>query len=282
MNAPTKGSGLTWVGRAIRRVEDPALLAGARPLHRRSAGGACACVSCAARWPPAASNDRDARRRHRRHRGRPRGCEADHAGAAQVRLCPDRPAGPGHRAACASSASRSRRSSLRAKRRPKTSPTPSSVDDRRHPRRSSMRARRSRDGAPLVHAQAARNLVVEGKVETPGFAAAQGAAHRLIAIEMRSRRQNATPLEARAGHAAFDPASERVTLTCVDADAAPAAHGDCRSASACRRAICASSRRMSAAASGRRCRSSPNTSSWSGWRASCEARSPGPRIGART
>ena len=28
MNAPTKGSGLAWVGRAIRRVEDPALLAG--------------------------------------------------------------------------------------------------------------------------------------------------------------------------------------------------------------------------------------------------------------
>jgi carbon-monoxide dehydrogenase large subunit len=71
------------------------------------------------------------------------------------------------------------------------------------------------DGAPLVHAQAARNLVVEGKVETPGFAAVQGAAHRLIAVELRSRRQNATPLEGRAGHAAFDPVSGRVTLTCA-------------------------------------------------------------------
>src|SRR6204780_5548355 len=28
MTAPTKGSGLTWVGRSIRRVEDPALLMG--------------------------------------------------------------------------------------------------------------------------------------------------------------------------------------------------------------------------------------------------------------
>ena len=28
MTAPTKGSGLTWVGRSIRRVEDPALLTG--------------------------------------------------------------------------------------------------------------------------------------------------------------------------------------------------------------------------------------------------------------
>src|SRR5262249_22935893 len=71
------------------------------------------------------------------------------------------------------------------------------------------------DGAPQVHAQAARNLCVEGKVETPGFAAAHASAHRRVAIDMRSRRQNATPLEARAGHAVFDPISERVTLTCA-------------------------------------------------------------------
>ncbi len=71
------------------------------------------------------------------------------------------------------------------------------------------------DGAPLVHAQAARNIVVEGKMETPGFAAVQSAAHRMVEIEIRSRRQNATPIEARAGHAAFDPLSGRVTLTCA-------------------------------------------------------------------
>ena len=71
------------------------------------------------------------------------------------------------------------------------------------------------DDAPHVHTQAARNLVVEGKMETPGFAAAQTTAHRRITIEMRSHRQNATPLEARAGHAVFDPISERVTLTCA-------------------------------------------------------------------
>ncbi len=71
------------------------------------------------------------------------------------------------------------------------------------------------DDAPTVHAEAARNLVVEGKIETPGFAAAQQTAHRLVTVEARSRRQNATPIEARAGHAAFDPASGRVTLTCA-------------------------------------------------------------------
>ncbi len=71
------------------------------------------------------------------------------------------------------------------------------------------------DGAAMVHAEAARNLVVEGKIETPGFAAAQRAAHCQVTVEARSRRQNATPIEARAGHAAFDPASGRVTLTCA-------------------------------------------------------------------
>ena len=71
------------------------------------------------------------------------------------------------------------------------------------------------DDAPTVHAEAARNLVVEGKIETPGFAAAQQAAHCQVTVEARSRRQNATPIEARAGHAAFDPASGRVTLTCA-------------------------------------------------------------------
>ena len=71
------------------------------------------------------------------------------------------------------------------------------------------------DDAPTVHAEAARNLVVDGKIETPGFAAAQQTAHCLVTVEARSRRQNATPIEARAGHAAFDAASGRVTLTCA-------------------------------------------------------------------
>ncbi len=71
------------------------------------------------------------------------------------------------------------------------------------------------DGAPIVHAEAARNLVVEGKIETPGFVAAQQTAHCQITVAARSRRQNATPIEARAGHAAFDAASGRVTLTCA-------------------------------------------------------------------
>ncbi len=70
------------------------------------------------------------------------------------------------------------------------------------------------DGAPLVHDEAAGNVIVKGAVETPAFAAARAGADRLVRVDVRSRRQNATPLEPRAGHAAFDSASGRITLTC--------------------------------------------------------------------
>jgi carbon-monoxide dehydrogenase large subunit len=70
------------------------------------------------------------------------------------------------------------------------------------------------DGAPLVHDEAAGNVIVKGTVETPAFAAARAGADRLVRVDVRSRRQNATPLEPRAGHAVFDPASGRITLTC--------------------------------------------------------------------
>jgi len=70
-------------------------------------------------------------------------------------------------------------------------------------------------GAPRVHDNAATNVVVEGRFQSAEFEATLAKAERLIGVAVRSRRQNATPLEARGGHAAFDPASGRVTLTCA-------------------------------------------------------------------
>ncbi len=70
-------------------------------------------------------------------------------------------------------------------------------------------------GAPLVHAKVPSNTVVEGRFKTADFDATFAKAHRRVRVEIRSRRQNATPLEARAAHAAFDAASGRVTLTCT-------------------------------------------------------------------
>jgi carbon-monoxide dehydrogenase large subunit len=66
-----------------------------------------------------------------------------------------------------------------------------------------------------VHPEAPANTIVEGRIKTPNFDAMLASAHTRIKFEARSRRQNATPLEARAGHAAYDAATGRVTLTCT-------------------------------------------------------------------
>jgi aerobic carbon-monoxide dehydrogenase large subunit len=67
--------------------------------------------------------------------------------------------------------------------------------------------------APRVHPEAPGNLLVEGRLETEGFAEAVARAARVVEIEIRSHRQSAMPLEARAAHAGFERATGRVTLT---------------------------------------------------------------------
>ena len=213
MNAPTKDSGLAWVGRAIRRVEDPALLAG---RGRFTADLPAALRVRFVRSPVAAGRiERIAI---------PEGANVVTA-ADLAALKPIMPAlhkfgyvpiaqpvlasgcvrFVGEPIAAAVAASEAQAEDIADAVSVDIAASAAVIDA----------GAALADGAPLVHAQAAGNLVVEGKVETAGFAAAQGAAHRLIAIELRSRRQNATPLEARAGHAAFDPVSGRVTLTCA-------------------------------------------------------------------
>ena len=70
-----------------------------------------------------------------------------------------------------------------------------------------------RADAPAVHHVG--NLVVDGQFKTDGFDEIAATAQRRIALVAQSRRQNATPPEARAAHASFDPASGRTTLTCT-------------------------------------------------------------------
>jgi aerobic carbon-monoxide dehydrogenase large subunit len=70
------------------------------------------------------------------------------------------------------------------------------------------------NGAPRIHADVPANIVLEGQVKTAGFDAAWNAAHRIVKVEARSRRQNATPMEPRGGHASYEASSGRVTLTC--------------------------------------------------------------------
>jgi carbon-monoxide dehydrogenase large subunit len=70
-------------------------------------------------------------------------------------------------------------------------------------------------GTPQIHAEAPGNVILEAKVKTAGFDAAWAGAHKHVRVEVRSHRQNATPMEARAAHAAYDAATGRVTLTCT-------------------------------------------------------------------
>ena len=70
-------------------------------------------------------------------------------------------------------------------------------------------------GAPQIHAEAPGNVIVEGVMETPGFDKVWAGAAKTVTVEARSRRQNATPMEARGGHAAYDASTGRVTLTCT-------------------------------------------------------------------
>jgi carbon-monoxide dehydrogenase large subunit len=70
-----------------------------------------------------------------------------------------------------------------------------------------------RPDAPAVHD--AGNLIVDAQFKTAGFDDAAAKVHRRIRLSAQSHRQNATPLEPRAAHASFDPASGRTTLTCT-------------------------------------------------------------------
>ncbi|MEO3475388.1 xanthine dehydrogenase family protein molybdopterin-binding subunit [Roseomonas sp. CAU 1739] len=67
--------------------------------------------------------------------------------------------------------------------------------------------------APLVHAVAPGNVAVEGVLTSPECAAAFAAAPQVVEVAFRSHRQNATPMEARAGCAQYDRATGRVRLT---------------------------------------------------------------------
>jgi carbon-monoxide dehydrogenase large subunit len=70
-------------------------------------------------------------------------------------------------------------------------------------------------GAPQIHVEAPDNVILEGKYKTAEFDATWKGAAKIVKVDARSHRQNATPMEARAGHAAYDTATGRVTLTCT-------------------------------------------------------------------
>jgi carbon-monoxide dehydrogenase large subunit len=68
------------------------------------------------------------------------------------------------------------------------------------------------EAAP-VHPEAASNVLVEGRMKTQGLDKTFANAAEIVALEVRSHRQSAAPMENRGGLAEYDAASGRVTLT---------------------------------------------------------------------
>lgn len=71
------------------------------------------------------------------------------------------------------------------------------------------------EGAPQLHAGVPGNVIVKAEVKTPGFDDVWASAAKIVRVDARSNRQNATPMEARAAHATYDAATGRITLHCT-------------------------------------------------------------------
>ena len=67
-------------------------------------------------------------------------------------------------------------------------------------------------GAPAVHPEAPGTVILEGRLRSAGLDAAFAAAAQVIELALTSRRQSALPMEPRGGCASIDPATGRVTL----------------------------------------------------------------------
>jgi len=212
MAADTKGSGMKWVGRAIRRLEDPALVTG---RGRFTADLAAAHWVRFVRSPVAAGRivainaPRDAYVVRAQDLAglrpiRPMLHKFNYRPIEQPLLATDVVRFAGEPIAAVVAPSSAQAEDLAERVEVEIDEWPAVVD--------------ARDalapGAPLVHDTVPSNVVVDARIETPDFDTAMARAHRRVRVEMRSHRQNATPLEARAAHAAFDPASDRTTLTC--------------------------------------------------------------------
>jgi carbon-monoxide dehydrogenase large subunit len=209
----TKGSGLTWVGRAIRRLEDPALVTGRgrftadlpaahwlRFVRSPVAAGKIVRVEA-----PAGATIITAADLNGVKPIRPMLHKFNYRPVSQPILADGVVRFTGEPVAVVVAASEEEAEDIADDVRVDIEETPPLVD--------------ARDAlapdAPQIHAEAPGNVVVEGTITTPDFDRVWATADRTVTVEARSRRQNATPMEARAGHATYDPSTGRMTLTCT-------------------------------------------------------------------
>jgi carbon-monoxide dehydrogenase large subunit len=213
MTAHTKGSGTTWVGRSIRRLEDPALVTGQgrftadlKAAHwvrfARSAVAAGRIEKITV--PPGASVITAADLKALKPI-RPMLHKFNYVPVGQPILADGVVRFTGEPIAAVFAAAKDEAEDLCDQVEIEITETAALVDGRGA----------LVEGAPLVHAEAAGNVVVKGEITTPDFAEVWQRAHHVIRVDARSHRQNATPMEARAGHAAYDTSTGRVTLTCT-------------------------------------------------------------------
>jgi len=213
MTSVTTGSGRKWVGRAIRRLEDPALVTGrgrftadlpaahwVRFVRSPIASGRIVAIDAPSDMQIVRAADLEAVRPIR-----PMLHKFNYQPIEQPLLAKDVVRYVGEPIAAVVAPSSAEVEDLAEGVVVEIEEMPAVVDAREA----------LRPDAPLVHNNCTTNVVVETCFETPGFAAAMAQADRVVRVELRSHRQNATPLEARAAHAAFDPASGRTTLTCA-------------------------------------------------------------------
>ena len=208
----TKGSGITWVGRSIRRVEDPALVAGngrftgdlvaahhVRFVRSPVAAGRIAGITAPDGVRMVAASDL---------RGvkpiRPMLHKFNYVPVAQPILADGVVRYVGEPIAAVIAATEAEAEDHADLVEVAIHETPPAVDAR-----DAVAA-----GASAVHTDAPGNVIVEGRVKTTDFDAVRASAHKLVSVQARSHRQNALPMEPRGAHAAFDSVTGRVTLTC--------------------------------------------------------------------
>jgi carbon-monoxide dehydrogenase large subunit len=209
----TKGSGMTWVGRAIRRLEDPALIAGKgrftadlpaahwmRIVRSPVAAGKIAriVVPDGARVITAADLQGVKKITPMLHK-------FNYKPVGQPVLADDAVRFVGEPVAAVIASSEEEAEDIAEQVDLMIDPTMPLVD--------ALAA--LAPGTPQLHAEAPGNVIVEGQFKSPGFDKIWKSTAKIIKLKARSRRQNATPMEARAGHAAYDAATGRVTLTCT-------------------------------------------------------------------
>ncbi len=211
MKTATAGSGMKWAGRAIRRLEDPALVTGrgrftadlAAAHHLRFVRSPVASGRIVRLTAPAGAKIVTAADLDGARPIRPMLHKFDYRPIEQPLLAKDVVRFVGEPVAVVYAPSAAEAEDAADRVAIEIDELPAVVD--------------ARDAlapdAPRVHDGG--NVVVDGRIKTADFETTSAKAHRRIRLSVRSRRQNATPLEARAAHAAFDPASGRTTLTCT-------------------------------------------------------------------